>query len=54
MAQKVLTRGEGLTNFTQNIKGVMLKCRHGEKLTKDEQEQIVQFYLEVCAYLANS
>lgn len=45
---------QGLINFTQNIKPVMEKCRDGKKLHKDEQKNIVEFYLEVIHYLQNS
>lgn len=41
----------GVMNFTQNIKPLMMKCRKGEKITKDEQRQIVEYYLEVVHYL---
>ncbi len=43
---------QGLRNFVQNIKPVMLKCKGGKKLTKDEQGQIVQFYLEVVDFIS--
>jgi hypothetical protein len=49
---------EGLKNFCQNVKPVMLKLHrtphHGKvsaKLTHDERQQVVQFYLEVASYL---
>lgn len=44
----------GLRNFVKNINPVILKCRKGEKLTKDEQGQIVQFYLEVIQVLVTN
>jgi hypothetical protein len=46
----------GMCNFLQNIKPIMEKCRDGKKLSKDEQGQIVKFYLEVAhftAYVSN-
>ena len=44
---------KGLRNFCQNIKPTMTKCREGKRLTKEEQETIVQFYLEVVSYLGS-
>ena len=43
---------QGLKNFCVNIKPIMGKCNAGMKLTKDEQKEIVQFYLEVIDYLS--
>ena len=43
---------QGLRNFTQNIKPVMLKCKDGKRLTKNEQKQIVEFYLEVVDFIS--
>ena len=43
-----------LVNFTLNIQPIMRKCRDGIKLTKDEQETIVEYYLEVVHYLGKS
>lgn len=45
---------ENLKNFCANIKPTMLKVKNGEKLSESERNQIVQFYLEVAAVLANS
>lgn len=46
-----MEKKQGLKNFIVNIKPVMVKCRDGKKLTKDEQKTIVAFYLEVINYL---
>jgi hypothetical protein len=46
-----MTAKEGLTNQIENIKPIMLKCKAGQKLTKDEQTSIVNFYVEVSYYL---
>ena len=43
---------QGIKNFAVNIKPIMEKCRHGKKLTKQEQETIVQFYLEVVDFIS--
>lgn len=43
---------KGLRNFVQNIQPVIMKCKHGEKLTKDDRSQIVEFYLEAIHVLS--
>lgn len=48
-----MTQKQGLKNFAVNIKGTMKKCQNGEKLTKDEQNTILQFYLEVVDFLGH-
>jgi hypothetical protein len=45
---------QGITYFAKNIEPIMQKCKNGEKLTKGEQYNIVQFYLEALHYIANS
>ncbi len=45
---------EGLKNFALNIKPLMFKLRTNEKLTKEEKEKIVQFYLEVINVVTNN
>lgn len=47
-----MTQLEGLKNFAQNVKPVMQKCKNRQKLTKSEQQSILQFYFEVVDYLA--
>ena len=44
---------EGVENFSINIKPVMMKLKNGGKLSSDEKNQIVQFYLAVCNMIAN-
>ena len=46
-----MTLHEGLSNFVKNIEPTIRACRDRKKLTPDQQEQIVQFYLEVLHYL---
>jgi len=48
-----MTMKEGLLNFSKNIKPIMLKCREGKKVTKEEQRTISEYYQEVLYYLAN-
>ncbi len=43
---------QGIKNFAVNIKPIMQKCNAGVRITKDEQKQIVQFYLEVVDHLS--
>ena len=43
---------QGLKNYIYNIKPVMLKLRTKKRLTTEERETIVQFYLEVADYLS--
>ena len=43
---------QGLKNFTENIRPIMDKCRDREELNSDEQNTILQFYMEV-VYVIN-
>lgn len=45
---------KGLRNFVVNIKPIMEKCRDGVKLHKEEQKQIVSFYLETIHVLTSN
>ena len=42
----------GLRNFVRNIEPEMMKCKDGVRLTKAEQQHIVQFYLETVHVLS--
>lgn len=41
----------GIQNFVVNLKETMLKLKNGERLTRDEQKTIVEFYLEVADFI---
>ena len=45
---------QGLKNFSLNIRELMLKCKNGEKITREEQQTIVEFYLETIDYLSKA
>lgn len=47
-----MNQKQGLQNFAGNMKPIMEKCRGGKELTKDERDNIVQFYLEVVDYIS--
>ena len=47
-----MTQVEGWRNFSLNVRTTMLKIRNGEKLTKSELNDVVEFYLEVVDYLS--
>ena len=47
-----MSNKQGLVNFSKNIEPIMLKCKGGKKLTKEEQLEIMEYYLEVLHYLA--
>ena len=54
------TQKQGLLNFSQNIKSTMLKIKDAQakgygkaaKLDYSEQQNILNYYLEVCDYLS--
>jgi len=48
---ETMDQKDGLINFSKNITPIMGKCKNGQKLTKEEQNTIVEFYLEVLNYI---
>ncbi len=47
-----MENSQGLRNFVRNIQPIMMKCKHGENLTKGEQAEILEFYLETIHVLS--
>jgi len=43
--------GDGLRNFAINIRPLMDRLKNNEKVTKQDKDTVVQFYLEVLATL---
>jgi hypothetical protein len=41
-------------NFIINIRPVMLKLKQGFSLTKEEREQVIQFYIEISTWFNTS
>ena len=41
-----------IKNHILNVKATILKLQHDEKLTQEEKNYIVQFYIEIADYVS--
>lgn len=47
----MIDKKEGLKNFCINIKPIIFKIKHKNKLSLDELKQILEFYREVTYFI---